>query len=132
MTCVNWVDFAEGLYKWFGEKTMTDVIEEFNKLKQEGAVVECQVKFEELRLIVCIVQPGLTEQYLVSTFISVLREELHSMVKMMISTFAEKAQLQELTMEAIFRRHKVPYRPGVMVGQLTGGNHRPCLRGLIK
>ena len=42
------------------------MIEEFSKLKKEGSVVECQAKFEVLRSMVCTVQPGLTEQYLVS------------------------------------------------------------------
>ena len=29
----NWIDFVEDLYDQFGEESMTDVIEEFNKLK---------------------------------------------------------------------------------------------------
>ena len=78
------------------------------------------MKFEELRSIVCIVQLGLIEQYLVSIFISGLRKELRLMVKMMMPTFvrqaAEKAGLQELTLEAIFKTHKVPNRSGVMAG----------------
>ena len=35
----NWVEFTEGLCKWFGERSMKNVIEEFSKLKQERAVV---------------------------------------------------------------------------------------------
>ena len=55
---------------------MTDVIEEFSKLKQEGTVMEYQPKFEKLRSMVCTIQPGLTEQYMVSGFVSGLKEEL--------------------------------------------------------
>lgn len=44
----RWIDFAEELCICFGEKNITDVIEEFNKLRQEGTVTEYQEKFEEL------------------------------------------------------------------------------------
>ena len=45
---VRWIDFAKELCRRFGEKNMADVIEEFNKLKQEGAVTEYLENFEEL------------------------------------------------------------------------------------
>ena len=44
----RWIDFAEELCKRFGEKNMADVIEEFNKLKQEGTFTKYLEKFEEL------------------------------------------------------------------------------------
>ena len=110
---------------------MADVVEEFSKLKQEETVVEYQARFEELRSMVSIVQPGLTEQYLVSIFISGLREELRSMVKIMTPTFVkqamERARLQELTLEAIFKKHKIPYKPSILAGQYGGGNAGPLL-----
>jgi len=53
---VNWTEFAEGLCEQFGERSMIDVIEEFNKLKQEGSVVEYQAKFKELRSIASTMQ----------------------------------------------------------------------------
>jgi len=55
----------------------------------------------------------LTEQYFVSTFISGLKDELRPTVKLMqpatIKQAAEKARLQELAMEAIFRKHKIQF-----------------------
>ena len=45
----NWTKFVEDLCDRFGEKSMADTIEEFNKLKQEGLVLDYQVRFEELR-----------------------------------------------------------------------------------
>ena len=57
----SWANFAEGLCERFGEKSMADIVEEFSKLKQEGTIVEYQARFEELRSIVCTVQPRLTE-----------------------------------------------------------------------
>jgi len=106
----SWVKFAKGLCKRFGERSMADAIEEFSKLKQEG-LVEYQAKFEDLRSIVYIVQPRLTKQYLVSSFIRGLNEELRLMMKMMMQTSvrqaAEKARLQELTLEAIYNKYTI-------------------------
>lgn len=94
---------------------MVDVVEEFSKLKREGIVMEYQVRFEELRSMLCTVQPGLIEQYLESSFISGLKEELRPMVKMMTPSLVrqatEKARLQEMTLEAIFKKHNIPYKP---------------------
>ena len=54
-------------------------------------------------------QPSLIEQYFVSSFISGLKDELRSMVKMMmpstIRQAAKNARLQELTLEAIYRNN---------------------------
>lgn len=53
------------------------------------------------------------------------------MVKIMTPTSvkqaAEKARLQELALEAIFKKHKVPYKPSILAGQYGGGNARPLL-----
>jgi len=42
------------------------------------------------------------------------------MVKMMTPTTvgqaAEKVRLQEMTLEAIFKKHNVPYEPSLLVG----------------
>ena len=47
---INCTEFVEDFCVRFGEKPMTDIIEEFNKLKQEGSVIEYQVRFEESSL----------------------------------------------------------------------------------
>ena len=88
----DWTNFLEGLYERFGEKNMADVVEEFSKLKQEGTVMEYQARFEELKSMLCTVQPGFTEQYLVSSFISGLKEKLRPMVKMMTPSSMSKLQ----------------------------------------
>ena len=45
------------------EKTRTNVIEEFNKLKQKGLVEEYLVKFKEQRLLLSLAHPSLDEAY---------------------------------------------------------------------
>jgi len=123
---------VEGLCERFWERSMADVMEEFNKLKQEGTVVEYQVQFEEPSMV-CTVQPWLTEQYLVSNFISELREELQPMVKMMmplsVRQVVEKGRVQEMTLEAIFKKHNVPYELSLLAEQYGGGNSRLLLAG---
>ena len=49
---------------------MTDVIEEFNKLKQRGMVEEYQVRFEELRSLLSLAHLSLDEGYFMSDFIN--------------------------------------------------------------
>jgi len=39
----NLDDFTKGLCERFGERGMMDIVEEFNRLKQEGTVVEALV-----------------------------------------------------------------------------------------
>ena len=70
---------------------MADVIEEFNKLKQEGSITEYQEKFEELGALMSNAQPTLTNQYFVSSFIRGLKDELRSVVKMMMPTTVRQA-----------------------------------------
>ena len=61
-----------------------------------------------------VARPTLIEAYFVSSFISGLNEELRPTVKMLqpvtVKQAAEKAKLQELTVEAIFKKHQIPYK----------------------
>ena len=56
--------------------------------------------------------PALTENYFVPSFISRLNDELRPIVKMMqpvtVKQVVEKARLQEMALEAIFKRHQIP------------------------
>ena len=46
-----------------------------------------------------------------------------------VKQVAEKARLHEMTLEAIFKKHNVPYEPSLLVGQYGGGNSRLLLIG---
>jgi len=46
---------------------MAKVIEEFNKLNQEGLVMDYQIRLEELKSLFIISHPTLIEPYLVSS-----------------------------------------------------------------
>jgi len=79
-----WSVFTDDLCVRVGDdRSMRDIIEEFNKLKQIGVVQIYQLKFEELRSLMMVHYPHLLEEYFVSSFISGLMDEVRPMVKMM-------------------------------------------------
>ena len=59
----------------FGEKMGMEVIEEFNKLNNTE-------KIEELKAFMMTLNPGLQELYFVSSFISGIKPEIKSLVKL--------------------------------------------------
>lgn len=46
---MEWARFEEELSRCFGDLKVANMVEEFNKLKQEGNIMEYQEIFEELR-----------------------------------------------------------------------------------
>ena len=94
----TWAEFVEDLCDRFGEQSMVDTIEDFNKLKQKGPAIENQVRFVELRSLMLNAQPTLAKQYFVSSLVSDLKDELRQTIRMMqpatIKQAAEKARLQ--------------------------------------
>ena len=85
--------------------------EELNNLKQEGSITNYKVKFEELQTLMLNSHPTMNESHFVLKFINGLNDSLRPMVKMMcpatVQTAAEKARLQELALEAIYRKHRL-------------------------
>jgi len=47
-------------------------VQEFNRLRQEGTVLDYQAKFEELKFLMLNKNPFLTEEYFVSNLIGAL------------------------------------------------------------
>lgn len=95
----------------FGERTMTDIVKEFNKLRQKGSVEDYQTKSKELRSPLILSHPTLNEQYFMSSFISGLNDELRPTIKMLqpavFKQAVEKARLQELALEDILKKHRI-------------------------
>ncbi|XP_052201138.1 uncharacterized protein LOC127807380 [Diospyros lotus] len=118
---VSWRTFAEELCGRFGEKNMTDMVEEFNKLRQQGSIEDYLRRFEELRAVIGIAHPSLSETYFVSSFISGLKDDMRSVVKMLapatVKQAAEKARLQELTWEAVFKKGRTWNHVGAQQGR---------------
>ncbi|XP_027150132.1 uncharacterized protein LOC113750340 [Coffea eugenioides] len=88
---LSWEEFGEILCKRFNENGYKDIIEEFNKLQQEGSVEEYQERFEELKPLMLARNSNLDESYFTSSFISGLKEEIKPMVKMLRPTTLSEA-----------------------------------------
>jgi len=73
--------------------------------------MEYLVKFEKLKTLVLNSHPTLTMSYLALRFINDLDNTLRLTVKMMCPTTVQqatkKAGLQELVLEAIYRKHRL-------------------------
>lgn len=72
---MSWEEFCTTVSQIFGNLNFLDEVEEFNELQQLGSVREYQEKFEELRTLMLLRDPYLTESYFVSSFVSGLKEE---------------------------------------------------------
>ena len=74
-----------------------DTVEEFNKLKMQGSVEDYLRRFEELKALIGAAHLSLPESYFVLSFISGLKDDLRSIVKMLgpvsVRQVAEKARL---------------------------------------
>lgn len=78
----TWGEFTEKLCERFGERSMSDIVEEFNKLRQVGELKTYLKRFEELWSLMSSQDPHLLEAYFVSSFLSGLSDDLRLMVKM--------------------------------------------------
>lgn len=130
---MTWLEFSEELCGRFGEKSVADVVEEFNKLRLEGLVEDYLKRFEELMALIWMAQPSLTEPYFVSSFFSGWKDELRSMVKMMmpssVKQAAENTRLQELTLKAIVKKNKVWTQPSKGQNPQFGDNFKAVTWG---
>lgn len=105
---LSWLEFCEALAKRFGMKGGLDEQEEFNKLAQNGTVLEYVERFEELKSVVLSRNPHLDEIYFISSFISRLKGELKPMVRLMkprtLLDAIEIAQYQEQIVEILVKK----------------------------
>nr|CAD1827417.1 unnamed protein product [Ananas comosus var. bracteatus] len=80
---VNWEMFAQDICKRFDSSGLKDVVEEFNKLTQHGTVEEYQEQIEDLRSQLLDTNSHFAQEYFLSSFLSGLKEEIRTAVKMM-------------------------------------------------
>ncbi|PWA98195.1 hypothetical protein CTI12_AA000110 [Artemisia annua] len=91
---ITWGDFTQDVVRRFTSSEHTNPQAEFNKLRQISTLDVYLDEFEELRAYVVAKQPGLTDEYFMSSFISGLKEEIKGAVIMATSsTFEEVIML---------------------------------------
>ena len=79
----RWPEFVEEFCAHFGERRLTNMVEQFNKLNQEETMEEYHTQFEELKSILSHAHPTLNEHYFVFSFLRGLNHERRPMVKML-------------------------------------------------
>nr|CAD1831413.1 unnamed protein product [Ananas comosus var. bracteatus] len=108
---INWALFSEEVCQRFDGMGMSDVVEEFNKLAQQGTVEEYEEQFEELRARLLTTKSHFTPEFFLSSFLSGLKDEIKSAVKMLqtktLAQAFELAKLQEQTMSAMMRKSRM-------------------------
>lgn len=113
----NWNELKEAVCKRFGDIQGSEIVEEFNKLDQKGSIEDYTEKFEELRAGMLSINPHLPESYFVSSFVSGLKGEIKSLVKLgrpgSLMMVYEQARLHSETVQAIVKLSKPPWKPGI-------------------
>ena len=71
------MDFSLEVCRRFNTVGKANAVEEFSKLSQLSTVLAYNEKFEELRSIVMIQVPELTESYCIASFLSGLKGEIN-------------------------------------------------------
>jgi len=95
----------------FPPRELTEpILQEFNRLRQEGLVIDYQAKFEKLKFLMLNRNPGLTKDYFVSSFKGGLNDELRLAIQVLrprtVPEAAEGVYLQEMTFDALMRKQK--------------------------
>ncbi|KAL5716013.1 hypothetical protein ACHQM5_017757 [Ranunculus cassubicifolius] len=97
---LSWSEFATLVQNRFSEELSENVIGEFKLLYQKGSILEYQQQFEQLRPLVLLQNPGLSEKYFVDSCIAGLREDIRHSVQMFYPSTVQSvfalARLQEV------------------------------------
>ena len=121
---IEWEEFSQDLCRRFGSKD--DIVEEFNKLIQDGNMDEYIERFEELRSLIGALNPLLPEAYYVSSFISGLKDEIKPMLKILkpakVMVAFEQARWQEEANNALTKKTRSLQRsnPPLHSGRIPG------------
>nr|XP_027102942.1 uncharacterized protein LOC113724214 [Coffea arabica] len=109
---IPWGELSNALCERFGDGSPEEAIEEFNKLMQSGSVADYLDKFEMLKSLVMSSLPHLQDSYYKACFLSGLKEEIVTMVKMAkpktLADAIDAAKLQERNLRALQKIHKPP------------------------
>nr|CAD1833683.1 unnamed protein product [Ananas comosus var. bracteatus] len=124
---VSWDSFVLDLCKRFDSNGLRDEVEEFNKLVQNGTVEEYQEQFEELRSRLLTTKSQFAPEFFLSSFLSGLKKEIRSAVKMLypstLEQAYEQARLQEQSIVAMMRKSRMMLRnPGSTQSNSYKGN----------
>lgn len=105
---IDWEEFLGAICNRFGNKA--NIVEEFNKLTQEGGIEEYIERFEELKSLIHSLNLLLLESYYISSFISGLKKDIKPMLKilkpMILMTTFDQAKWQQESNSVLARKNK--------------------------
>ncbi|XP_026410851.1 uncharacterized protein LOC113306080 [Papaver somniferum] len=118
---ILWEEFCSDINFRFQELGHDDVVGEFNKLCQEGTILEYQELFEELKALMIAKNKYLNETYFTSSFVSGLKEEIRMAVQVHSPSTLNQAmylaRMQEAVMEKATKKDKFVLRlPALSIG----------------
>ncbi|XP_056695073.1 uncharacterized protein [Spinacia oleracea] len=109
---VDWNDFVADLYARFRDDSAHNVVENFNKLQQNGSLEEYINEFENLRSIMMMNNHILPDAYMLESFIGGLKPTVKPFVKALrpcsIADAIDIARLQKENLTAM--GHKTTYK----------------------
>lgn len=120
---ISWRSFVNDVLVRFENPENRDVLDLFNKLKQEGTVMEYEDKFEELRAMIVVRHKGFSEEYFVSSFISGLKEHIKGSVRMFRPQTLMDAVFLAKQEDARSSRHYAAIQIKTSQGKTTGGGN---------
>ncbi len=112
---INWEELTDGVCRRFDGALMKKLVRKFNKLVQTTTVEKYHEKFEELRARMIYLNPTLSEEYFIQSYISGLKEELIPFIDLSnpntLQEVYEQARLHEQALAMMWRKHRLTSRP---------------------
>lgn len=112
---ISWEELTEALYKRYDCTSIRKLVREFNKLVQTSTVEKYQERFEDLRARMLYLNPTLSEEHFIQSYISGLKEELVPLIDISNPTTLEEvyeqAKLHEQALAIMWRRNRMISKP---------------------
>ncbi len=112
---ISWEELTEATCRRFDGATMKKLMREFNKLVHNSSVEKYQKKFEELRIRMIHLNPTLSEEHFIQSYISGLKEKLVPFIDLSnphtLEEVYEQAKLHEQALAMLWRRPRVFNKP---------------------
>ncbi len=112
---ISWEELTEALYKRYDCTSIRKLVREFNKLVHTSTVEKYQERFEDLRARMLYLNPTLSEEHFIQSYISGLKEELVPLIDISNPTTLEEvyeqAKLHEQALAIMWRRTRMISKP---------------------
>lgn len=123
---IDWQEFCRMILQRFLCPGSEDVVIEFTKLTQSQDVNSYQERFDELKSLVRVKNPNLSEEFLTSCFLRGLKEELRVPVQLFkpteLTQAINTAKMLESTLDIWSKKNKITSKPSYLSYNKYTGN----------